>query len=48
MPGVDDPAHTGDVNLGAGSANGNSGHTPSSTNDHGLSAFMMTTASGGR
>jgi len=53
MPGIDDPAHTGDVNLGAGSANGNSGHTPSQssdggTNDHGLSAFMMTTASGGR
>jgi phospholipid/cholesterol/gamma-HCH transport system substrate-binding protein len=47
MPGIDDPAHTGDMNFGAGSANGNSGHT-TSTPDHGLSAFMMTTASGGR
>jgi hypothetical protein len=47
MPGVNDPAHTGDINLGAGSANGNSGHA-TSTQDHGLAAFMMTTASGGR
>jgi phospholipid/cholesterol/gamma-HCH transport system substrate-binding protein len=44
MPGIDDPAHTGDVNAGAGSANGNSGHTPK--RDSGLSAFMMTTAGG--
>src|SRR5436305_8153956 len=47
MPGVNDPAHTGDINLGAGPANGNSGHA-TSTQDHGLAAFMMTTASGGR
>ena len=46
MPGIDDPAHTGDINLGAGSANGNSGHTRQ--RDGGLSAFMMTTAGGGR
>ena len=46
MPGIDDPAHTGDINLGAGSANGNSGHTR--PRDGGLSAFMMTTAGGGR
>ncbi|MBV8979589.1 MAG: MCE family protein [Acidimicrobiia bacterium] len=48
MPGINDPAHTGDVNLGAGSANENSGRGPSSADDGGLSAFMMTTASGGR
>ena len=48
MPGVDDPAHTGDVNLGAGSANGNTGHAPSRSRDGGLSTFMMTTAGGGR
>jgi len=46
MPGIDDPAHTGDIDLGAGSANGNSGHTRQ--RDGGLSAFMMTTAGGGR
>ncbi len=48
MPQINDPAHTGDVNLGAGSANGNSGQAPSSSRDGGLSAFMMSTASGGR
>jgi virulence factor Mce-like protein len=48
MPGVDDPAHTGDINAGGGSANGNSGHAPSRSQDGGLSSFMMTTASGGR
>jgi len=47
MPGVNDPAGTGNIDLGAGSANGNSGHA-TSTQDHGLSAFLMTTASGGR
>jgi len=46
MPGIDDPAHTGDVDLGAGSANGNTGHAPKS--DNGLAAFMATTAGGGR
>ena len=46
MPGIDDPAHTGDIDLGAGSANGNSGHTRQ--RDGGLSTFMMTTAGGGR
>jgi virulence factor Mce-like protein len=48
MPGVDDPAGTGNIDLGAGSANGNSGHAPSRSQDGGLSSFMMTTASGGR
>lgn|GEM_PF-2207689 len=48
MPGINDPAHTGDINLGAGSANGNSGQGPSGSSDNGLSAFMMTTANGGR
>jgi phospholipid/cholesterol/gamma-HCH transport system substrate-binding protein len=48
MPGIDDPAHTGDINLGAGSANANSGAAPSQSQDSGLSGFMMTTASGGR
>jgi phospholipid/cholesterol/gamma-HCH transport system substrate-binding protein len=48
MPGINDPAHTGDINLGAGSANGNSGQGPSRSSDNGLSEFMMTTASGGR
>jgi hypothetical protein len=47
-PGINDPAHTGDINLGAGSANENSGQGPSGSSDNGLSAFMMTTASGGR
>ncbi|MBV9409958.1 MAG: MCE family protein, partial [Acidimicrobiia bacterium] len=51
MPGINDPAHTGDINLGAGSANGNSGRGPSGSSgssDNGLSAFMMSTASGGQ
>jgi len=48
MPGIDDPAHTGDINLGAGSANGNSGHTPQRSSDGGLTGLMMTTANGGR
>jgi hypothetical protein len=48
FPGVDDPAHTGDVDLGAGSANGNSGHRPArSQQDNGLSAFMINSAGGG-
>ncbi|MBV8160943.1 MAG: hypothetical protein JO265_08475, partial [Acidimicrobiia bacterium] len=48
VPPINDPAHTGDVNLGAGSANGNSGQAPASSTDAGLSTFMMTTAGGGR
>jgi phospholipid/cholesterol/gamma-HCH transport system substrate-binding protein len=48
MPGVNDPAGTGNIDLGAGSANGNSGQAPSMSHDSGLSGFMMTTASGGR
>lgn len=48
MPGIDDPAHTGDINLGAGSANGNTGHSSSRSGNSGLSEFMQTTASGGR
>ncbi|MBV8386707.1 MAG: hypothetical protein JO155_07960, partial [Acidimicrobiia bacterium] len=52
FPAINDPAHTGDINLGAGSANGNTGRGPSSSSstsgDNGLAAFMMTTASGGR
>ena len=63
VPPIDDPAHTGDVNLGAGTANGNSGDSAgsgssggssgysgssASPQDNGLSAFMMTTASGGQ
>jgi phospholipid/cholesterol/gamma-HCH transport system substrate-binding protein len=48
MPGVNDPAGTGNIDLGAGSANGNSGQAPSRSHDGGLSTFMMTTASGGR
>jgi hypothetical protein len=48
MPGIDDPAHTGDINLGAGSANGNSGRSATRSRDGGLSSFMTTTASGGR
>ena len=50
FPTVDDPAGTGNVDLGAGSANGNSkgGPSPSQAQrDNGLSAFMMSTASGG-
>ena len=50
FPTVDDPAGTGNVDLGAGSANGNSngGRSPSQAQrDNGLSAFMMSTASGG-
>ena len=48
FPAVDDPAGTGNVDLGAGSANGNSGHTPTrSQQDNGLSAFMMNSAGGG-
>src|SRR5438874_9130554 len=39
MPGVDDPAHTGDIDLGAGSANGNSGHTPQRSSDSGLTGL---------
>ena len=50
FPAINDPAHTGDINLGAGSANANTGRGPSSSSsgDNGLAAFMMTTASGGR
>ena len=48
MPGINDPAHTGNVDLGAGSANGNSGHSTTRSRDGGLSAFMTSTASGGR
>jgi phospholipid/cholesterol/gamma-HCH transport system substrate-binding protein len=44
MPGVNDPAGTGNVDLGAGSANGNSGRGPK--HDNGLSTFMTTTAGG--
>lgn len=40
----DDPAHTGDIDLGAGSANANSGRHPSQTRDGGLTSFMMTSA----
>ena len=46
MPAINDPAGTGNVNLGAGSANANSGQAPK--HDNGLSAFMMTTAGAGR
>jgi phospholipid/cholesterol/gamma-HCH transport system substrate-binding protein len=48
MPGINDPAGTGNIDLGAGSANGNSGQAPSMSHDGGLSGFMMTTAGGGR
>jgi phospholipid/cholesterol/gamma-HCH transport system substrate-binding protein len=44
FPTVDDPAGTGEVDLGAGSANGNSGHRPG--HDGNLRAFMMTTTGG--
>jgi phospholipid/cholesterol/gamma-HCH transport system substrate-binding protein len=48
VPGINDPAGTGNIDLGAGSANGNSGQAPSMSHDGGLSGFMMTTAGGGR